>query len=278
MFGNAQKFASIEARFASIEARFNQAQELIELQKTQIESQQQTIHQLINSKLDYSKLAQQVVEHLDYTILTDAVQEFVSEYDFDYDEIASNLEDSVAERVASDVNWSEVLESYATDLVGDDYRKLVQLITEQLDVSDAVSEAVSEAVSDVVNNDLDFDSAITDWLDNHGEDLVAQNISSDTIFDAITNDLDVEGCSSRELVESLMTAFSLYNNYRSENGQSPIEIGGGSTLNLASLGSQIKTFIENETVTVEADAIGDYSPLEWQVLMTVRKALLEILS
>ena len=270
-----KKFASIEARFSNLESRFNQSQELIATQKAQIESQQQTIQQLITSQIDYSKLAQEVVESLDYSPLTESVQEFVENYEFDYDEIASKLEDSVAERVANDVDWNDVVHTYSSDIVGDDYSKLVQLIADQLDVSDAVENAVENAV----NNDLDFDSAITDWLDNNGEELVAQNISSDTIFDAITNDLDVEGCASRDLVESLMTAFSSYNDWRVENGQSPISIGSSSSsIDLESLGEQIKAFIETQTVTSEADAVGDYTALEWQVLMLIRKAVLEILS
>lgn len=271
MFGNTKKLASLEARHNNLESRFNQALELIDVQKAQIESQQATITQLITSQLDYSKLSTAIVEELDYEPLKEAVQEYLSDYDFDYDEIASNLEDAVSERVVNDVNWNDVVESFANDIVGDDYSKLVQLITDQLDVSDAVENAV--------NNDLDFDSAITDWLDSNGEELIANNLDTRAVFDALRNDLDCDEASSRDLVETLMTAFNSYNDWRVENGYDVISIGSSDELpNLESLGSQIKAFIENETVTSSEDAVGDYTALEWQVLMLIRKAVLEILS
>jgi hypothetical protein len=261
MFSNAKKFASLEARLSQIETLTNElksAQAVIDLQQV-------TINKLITSQIDYNRLSLEVVENLDYSPLTDAVQEFLSDYDFDYDEIASNLEDSVAERVARDVDW---------DSVSDDYSKLIDLITEKLDVSDAVETAVDR----VVNNDLDFDSAISEWLDSNGEELIANHLDSRAVFDALRTDLDTDETASRDLVETLMRAFVSYNEWRSENGESRIEIGSSSGLDLESLGSQIKAVLETQTVTSEADAVGDYNPLEWQVLMIVRKAVLEILA
>jgi len=270
MFSNAKKFASLETRLFSIETLAN------ELKNAQavIEHQTVTINKLITSQIDYNRLSLEIVENLDYSPLTDAVQEFLSDYDFDYDEIASNLEDSVAERVARDVDWDSVIDDHTSAIVGDDYSKLIDLITEKLDVSDAVETAVDR----VVNNDLDFDSAISDWLESNGEELIANNLDSRQVFDALRTDLDTDETASRDLVETLMTAFNSYNDWRVENGESRIEIGSSSGLDLESLGSQIKAFIETQTVTSEADAVGDYNPLEWQVLMIVRKAVLEILA
>lgn len=281
MFGN-KKLASLEARHNNLESRFNQALELIEVQKTQIEvqktqieSQQQTIHQLINSKLDYHKLSLEVVESLDYLPLTEAVQEFVNEYEFDYDEIASNLEDSVAERVANDVDWNDVIETFASDIVGDDYSKLIDLITSQLDLSSTIETEVSEYLS---KGDIPFGDYVGEWLENNGDELVANAVDTRAVLDALTNDLDTDEGSSRDLVETLMTAFNSYNDWRSENGYDVISIGSSSSLDLESLGSQIKAFIETHTATSSEDAVGDYTPLEWQVLMVIRKAILEVLS
>ncbi len=270
MFGNTKKFASLEARLSQLETLSFQ----LKSAKAVIELQQTTITQLITSQIDYNRLSLEVVENLDYSPLTDAVDDFLADYDFDYDEISSNLEDSVADRVGRDVDWNSVIDDHTSAIVGDDYSKLIDLITEKLDVSDAVETAVDR----VVNNDLDFDSAISDWLESNGEELIANNLDSRQVFDALRTDLDTDETASRDLVETLMTAFNSYNDWRVENGESRIEIGSSSSLDLESLGSQIKEFILNHTVTSEADTVGDYTPLEWQVLMVIRKAVLEILA
>jgi hypothetical protein len=275
---NGKKIASLETRLSQLETlatELKSAHEQIHLQQSIIERQQTTIDTLIASQLDYTKLSNTIVENLDYEPLTEAVQEFLSDYDFDYDEIASNLEDAVSERVANDVDWRDVVETYASDIVGDDYSKLVQIITDQLDLNELVTSEVSEYLS---KGDIPYGDIVGDWLEDNGEDLIANNLDTRAVFDALVNDLDTDSASSRDLVESLMSSFNSYNEWRVDNGYDAISIGGGSNLNLESLGSQIKAFIENETVTTEADAIGDYTPLEWSVLMVVRKAVLEIIS
>ena len=274
---NGKKFASIEARLSQIEnlaTELKSAQERIERCSSIIENQQTTISQLIKSQIEYKKLSLEIVENLDYTPLLEAVRDFILDYDFDYDEISNRLEDSVARDVARDVDWDGHIESYCSDIVGDDYSKLIDLITEKLDVSDAVETAVDR----VVNNDLDFESHISDWLDNNGEDLIANNLDTRAVIDALRNDLDTDDSASRDLTETLMRAFNSYNDWRVENGESRIEIGTSSNLDLESLGEQIKIFIETQTVTSQADAIGDYTPLEWQMLMLARRAVLEILA
>lgn len=275
---NGKKFASIEARlsqFETLATELKQAHERIQLQQSIIERQQTTISELINSKLDYHKLSLEVVESLDYEPIKEAVQEFVNEYEFDYDEIASNLEDSVAERVANDVDWNEVVESYANDIVGDDYSKLIDLITSQLDLSSIVENEVSEYLS---KGDVPFGDFVGEWLEDNGEELIANNLDTRAVIDAITNDLDTDETASRDLTETLMRAFISYNDWRVENGEARIEVGGGSNLDLESLGSQIKAFIETHTATSSEDAVGDYTPLEWQVLMIIRKAVLELVA
>lgn len=298
LFGNrSAKIAQLEVRLEAQQALIESQGQLINLQCEKIDSQLQELKSLQEniaslhetafeqtlSKLN-SYATADLVGEVKRTITADpsfasevasdmreTVQEHLSE-NLDYDDllrhieinpsdVADNLVDNfdlhdLTERLIRQIDLDDIASRVEVDMSEFDYSETA----EQIDLYDLAQEIDRSSIAEEINIDydelnIDYSELIID-LEALVENLDYQAVSARLDLEEIASQISPNAIVDAVDLKELMSTYHYYLN--------------------TSLFGQLPSVILENTVTNKEDASGEWSDLEWSILMTVRRAIEEL--